>query len=145
MEDVHYEVADLEKAKTEHNGLSDKIVEKWGAGHSIEFTIKDDILTLRTTKKTFTAPIYVITITTTGDGIFYLKAKNGDKININRLLTYLDVDDYKKVEHILEKLPGYKGEIKWVKKLSTCIKALEIIPIALIVLLYLCRIIMKLI
>ncbi len=117
MEDVHYEVADLEKAKAEHNGLSDKIIE-WGDGHSIEFTIKDDVLTLRTTKKTFTAPVDKITVTYQVDNYrttYFLKSKNGDKIPFARRATYIDFDEAAEIKAILESLPGYKGRVKWQK------------------------------
>ncbi len=114
MENVHYEVADLEKAKKENNGLMDKVVE-WGDGHSIEFTIKDDVLTLRTTKKTFTAPVDEITVTYQVENYrttYYLKSKNGDKISFARQTTYIDFDEADKIKAILESLPGYKGRIK---------------------------------
>ena len=128
MENVHYEVADLEKAKKENNGLMDKVVE-WADGHSIEFTIKDDVLTLRTTKKTFTAPIDEITVTYMVNNYrttYYLKSKNGDKISFARQTTYIDFNEAAEIKAILESLPGYKGRTK-AQKISLWISFIMII------------------
>lgn len=92
----------------------DKVVE-WGDGHSIEFTIKDDVLTLRTTKKTFTAPVDEITVTYMVNNYrttYYLKSKNGDKISFARQTTYIDFNEAAEIKAVLESLPGYKGRAK---------------------------------
>lgn len=133
MKDVHFEVADLEKAKKENNGLMDKVVE-WGDGHSIEFTIKDDVLTLRTTKKTFTAPVDEITVTYQVENYrttYYLKAKNGDKISFARQTTYIDFDEAAEIKAVLESLPGYKGRAK-AQKIYLWISAIIIVLVLIL-------------
>lgn len=116
MENVKFTVADIEneKKKWANNMLQDKLAEKskWGVGHIIEFSIQDDILTIRTTKKTFTAPINDVVVTYVVNNripIYTFKNTNGEKIVFNRNLTYFDMDVAGKIEAVIEQLPGYKG------------------------------------
>lgn len=113
MENVKFVVKDLEKEKKSwlNNTPSQKLAERWG-GHSIEFSIQDDVLTIRTTKKTFTAPIDEVTVTYDVNNYittYNFKAENGEEIRINRTTTYLDPDDFSQAESIIEQMPGYKG------------------------------------
>lgn len=112
MENVKFTVADLEKEKKDwaNNMLQDKLAEKCGDGHSTEFSIQDDILTIRTTKKTFTAPIndVVVTYVTTNYITTYtFKNTKGEKITFCGNLTYLEYNDISKIENIIQQLPGY--------------------------------------
>lgn len=119
MENVKFTVADIENEKKSllNNLVGDKIVEWFGDGHSTEFTIEDDILTIRTTKKSFSAPIddaivtYVVN-TRTGIPTYTFKNTKGEKITFTPNITYLDPDDASKIEDIIEQLPGYKGRDK---------------------------------
>lgn len=113
MENVKFVVKDLEKEKKSwlNNTPSQKLAERWG-GHSIEFSIQDDVLTIRTTKKTFTAPIDEVTVTYDVNNYittYNFKAENGEEIRINRTTTYLDPDDFSQAESIIEQMPRYKG------------------------------------
>lgn len=117
MENVKFVVEDLEKEKKSwlNNTPSQKLAEKLGEGHSIEFSIQDDVLTIRTTKKTFMAPIDEVTVTYEVNNYittYCFRAKNGEKIGINRTTTYLDPDDFSRAERIIEQMPGYKGRSK---------------------------------
>lgn len=119
MENVKFTVADIEneKKKWANNMLQDKLAEKskWGVGHIIEFSIQDDILTIRTTKRTFTAPINDVVVTYVVNNripIYTFKNTKGEKITFYPNITYLDPDDASKIEDIIEQLPGYKGRDK---------------------------------
>lgn len=116
MENVKFTVADIEneKKKWANNMLQDKLAEKskWGVGHIIEFSIQDDILTIRTTKKTFTAPINDVVVTYVVNNFvttYTFKNTGGEKITFSSTMTYLDPDDMGKIEDVIEQMPGYKG------------------------------------
>lgn len=116
MEDVRF-VVDPQEAMMErdNNMLLDKINEKLGTGHVYEFSIKNNVLTIRTTKTTFSAPISDITATYVVNHtipVYTLKAKNGKKTGFTRANTYLDDEDIAAVEEIIESLPGFKGRAK---------------------------------
>ena len=117
MENVKFTVADINKEKESmlNNMVGDKIVEKFGDGHSTEFTIEDDILTIRTTKKSFSAPLDDVVVTYTVNNtvpVYTLKNTKGESITFCRSTTYLNPDDANKIEGIIEQLPGYKGRNK---------------------------------
>lgn len=114
---VKFTVADINKEKESmlNNMVGDKIVEKFGDGHSTEFTIEDDILTIRTTKKSFSAPLDDVVVTYTVNNtvpVYTLKNTKGESITFCRSTTYLNPDDANKIEGIIEQLPGYKGRNK---------------------------------
>lgn len=140
MENVKFTVANLqgEKKSLLNNTPQDKLVEKFGDGHSTEFSIQDDILTIRTTKKTFTAPVDDVVVTyvvnNTAPNYTFKNIRGGGKISFCRQTTYLDPDDVVKIEAIIEQMPGYKGRNK-------ADKAMYLICIAMLVvgiIIYLC-------
>lgn len=117
MENVKFTVANIENEKKSllNNLVGDKIVEWFGDGHSTEFTIEDDILIIRTTKKSFSAPIDDAIVTYVVNNhipIYTFKNTKGEKITFYPNITYLDPDDASKIEDIIEQLPGYKGRDK---------------------------------
>ena len=142
MENVKFTVAEIEneKKKWANNMLQDKLAEKskWGVGHIIEFSIQDDILTIRTTKKTFTAPINDVVVTYVVNNrrpIYTFKNTNGEKIVFDRNLTYFDMDDAGKIEAVIEQLPGYKGRNTADKAMYYILCAMVILPIIIYALL----------
>lgn len=131
MENVKFTVADLEKEKKDwtNNMLQDKIADWWGSGHSTEFSIQDNILTIRTTKKTFTAPVDDVVVTYVVNNrapVYTFKNTNGEKITFCLYYTYFELDVVSKIESIIEQLPEYKGR-------DTADKAVYLLYVALFV------------
>lgn len=118
MENVKFTVADIEGEKKNllNNTLQDKLVEKFGNGHLTEFSIQDDILTIRTTKKSFSAPVDDVVVTYMVNNYVttytFKNTKGGGKITFTSNMTYLDPDDISKIEAVIEQMPGYKGRNK---------------------------------